>query len=180
MIYFNLHAPSGARPAAAASSCRSSAFQFTRPKRGTTHSECGGNVGFVISIHTPQAGHDDNVHACHDRRVHFNSHAPSGARLLHIRRSIAQKLISIHTPQAGRDSWDKTAIVLRLNFNSHAPSGARRKNSLRNTPRRGISIHTPQAGRDRFDDFCCNCAAISIHTPQAGRDRRERRERRER
>ena len=105
--------------------------------------------------------------------IHFNPHAPGGAR-----RKLPEALSASNIFQSTRPRWGATAIRARLN--TYTP----------------ISIHTPQVGRDqasaeldtttaafqstrpRWGATGCNLRCmvqhpcISIHTPQVGRDAR--------
>ena len=104
--YFNSHAPCGARPASTPLCISSARFQLTRPLRGATTVLHDGLRHVAISTHTPLAGRDLSGRACASKPVHFNSHAPCGAR-----------------PEPAVN------LLPQQNFNSHAPCGARRKAS---------------------------------------------------
>ena len=84
--------------------------------------------------------------------VHFNSHAPCGARHLPWCMCMSDTEISTHTPHAGRDIC-----------------------GAQTTPSWQISTHTPHAGRDVFIIMLRCSRNISTHTPHAGRDSTRRR-----
>ena len=81
-IYFNSHAPSGARPALVVARFRRVTISIHTPQAGRDRVPCYRCEIFHISIHTPQAGRDGRT--------------PLAGRTPHP--------ISIHTPQAGRDN----------------------------------------------------------------------------
>ena len=79
-----------------------SIFQLTRPLRGATAPRRKSSAAWSISTHTPLAGRDDACLRQPLPAIHFNSHAPCGAR-------------------------PGTFLILppERDFNSHAPCGAR-------------------------------------------------------
>ena len=99
-----------------------------------------------ISTHTPHAGRDTVFVGRCENGMHFNSHAPCGAR---------------------RDDMDVRKSL--VDFNSHAPCGARLCHA-RHCALKLISTHTPHAGRDFPGASLMVCRMISTHTPHAGRD----------
>ena len=102
--------------------------------------------------------------------MHFNSHAPCGARLRFDGIVHQNAKISTHTPHAGRDRVRLTATPKHCYFNSHAPCGARLHLDGRFRRELCISTHTPHAGRDAVYALWYSFSSISTHTPHAGRD----------
>ena len=128
-----------------------------------------------------------------ESNYNFYSHAPCGARLIHLlyvaldssflltrplrgatslrRTAAAKKHISTHTPLAGRDIFPPPKLLFPKHFYSHAPCGARHSAAPTLSADWIISTHTPLAGRDMKIKCAVYDCYISTHTPLAGRDR---------
>ncbi len=124
-----------------------------------------------ISIHKPLAGHDGIGKRSRAEGIHFNPHAPCGARRALVVRYLRAGVISIHVPLAGHDGRDHQDGGYGGYFNPRAPCGAR--------PAFGIaSAHTtpefqstcPLRGTTQATAQEAQAAAISIHVPLAGHD----------
>ena len=148
----------------------------------------------MISTHTPLAGRDFNIFSPRQSAIHFNSHAPCGARRSRgntmaatgpfqltrpLRGATMIRLkwlrvcsISTHTPLAGRDSFrriNKNAFCI----STHTPLAGRDGNEIGLGFPKLISTHTPLAGRDLKPHQEQLLLKISTHTPLAGRDRED-------
>ena len=115
------------RGATAQLSQMKSAFQISThtPHAGATEPGVVGTEALWISTHTPHAGRDGDEYIRGWFIAHFYSHAPCGARHLHVGVRSLSTWISTHTPHAGRDMKKTPAAVRDI-----------------------ISTHTPHAGRD--------------------------------
>ncbi len=123
-------------------------FQLTRPMRGATANVNTFPDHAKISTHTPHAGRDGHVGLYVGGGLHFNSHAPCGAR-----RSFHDFLRSCEKFQLTRPMRGATVCPGDpaqgwIHFNSHAPCGARRTHPRVCALDAFISTHTPHAGRD--------------------------------
>ena len=78
------------------------AFQSTRPMRGATIMDWFGDTFFIISIHAPHAGRDNDSQVI--LALHLISiHAPHAGRDIMDWFGDTFFIISIHAPHAGRD-----------------------------------------------------------------------------
>ena len=77
---FNSHAPCGARLDVTSFDDTKYKFQLTRPMRGATKYLSAYSEGAPISTHTPHAGRDCYQAEHRQFSADFNSHAPCGAR----------------------------------------------------------------------------------------------------
>ena len=82
--HFYSHAPRGARQSSQTLKLTCMLFLLTRPSRGATRLRDGLIDEFDISTHTPLAGRDGKVYSKIQLRTYFYSHAPRGARPLHL------------------------------------------------------------------------------------------------
>ena len=189
--HFNSHAPCGARLGAAQTSRTGSGFQLTRPLRGATLLQMTSLMASCISTHTPLAGRDGVETAIPNYALHFNSHAPCGARRLFsvapdlklsfqltrpLRGATAGKLMAmpfltfqLTRPLRGA-TRRRTCRRLRKKISTHTPLAGRNARKWELTRNPQISTHTPLAGRDRRKSSCAPILKISTHTPLAGRD----------
>ena len=146
---FNPLAPRGARhvPMRGIPTCYVISIHSPLAGRDNNRSLLSYDIG--ISIHSPLAGRDpDRDQHTVQQSLYFNPLAPRGARPAEAPTVDRNGQISIHSPLAGRD-----------------PAGAYIIDPL------GISIHSPLAGRDRNLDPVLRKLLISIHSPHAGRDK---------
>ena len=146
--YFNPRAPRGARPTAMGSTVTLSfnfnpraprgarlygpeergvsAFQSTRPARGATLPQSGGDA--QQQYFNPRAPRGARLcWACMEKRkANISIHAPREGRDLMLERFGIWVEISIHAPREGRDKypgWTRENMI--YNFNPRAPRGAR-------------------------------------------------------
>ena len=123
--HFNSHAPCGARRTAYSAHPARRKFQLTRPLRGATYSITYCDMACAISTHTPLAGRDFDRQSRHfDVHIHFNSHAPCGARLHNLDKTISSFDFNSHAPCGARRLIISASLAV-IYFNSHAPCGAR-------------------------------------------------------
>ncbi len=128
--------------------------------------------------------------------MHFNSHAPRGARRKSVRLLWAYVLFQLTRPARGatsllaisscfaefqltrpaRGATDaSTELIGKYNISTHTPREGRDCKSCAGSEKRSkISTHTPREGRDRFEGFPARISPISTHTPREGRDQSRR------
>ena len=123
-IYFNPHAPCGARLATVLTKSPRTEFQSTRPMRGAT-------------LHLPQFSDTQIFQSTRPMRgatleqllppswQKFQSTRPMRGATRVIERGKFVGAISIHTPHAGRDGVLGARADKSPDFNPHAPCGAR-------------------------------------------------------
>ena len=122
-------------------------FLSTLPARGATLAYAGGLLSWLISIHAPREGSDEQKNA----RPDFLP-------------------ISIHAPREGSDGQKGPSIGRSSNFYPRSPRGERRAGRCGALAVACISIHAPREGSDgRKVIFNCY-GYISIHAPREGSD----------
>ena len=120
----------GVTTSASTTTHATTSFQSTLPLRGVTVVFGCQFLDVVISIHTPLAGSDSNIHV-----------------------PLPEKKISIHTPLAGSDQVQQRLHNLIL-FQSTLPlRGVTRQRQV-HRQWTAISIHTPLAGSDSLSRTC--------------------------
>ena len=128
-------------------------FNPRSPHGERRHTEKGGAIILVISIHAPRTGSDDaEVFA---KRVikHFNPRSPHGERPIRFKRQ-----------------------TIANDFNPRSPHGERQKMSDDFNLDIPISIHAPRTGSDAYHIELSEREKISIHAPRTGSDTRKRRD----
>ena len=167
--YFNSHAPCGARLPFFRPPCFDVPFQLTRPMRGATQWFFSSSLIALISTHTPHAGRDADCKVKHRIILHFNSHAPCGARRAGRRKSNSRNTFQLTRPMRGATPC---GLPRRgdTGISTHTPHAGRDHVSADQLRGSGISTHTPHAGRDLVGSNVGGTVVISTHTPHAGRD----------
>ena len=170
IIYFNPHAPRGARLISALTSAYRFSFQSTRPAWGATNLIESLCFQIAISIHTPRVGRDVSCSLVPMQVFLFQSTRPAwGATKVACEPRPAQ-LISIHTPRVGRDASSINMAAAALSFNPHAPRGARPIFVPITVTATSFQSTRPAWGATRISFNFSPFLVISIHTPRVGRD----------
>ncbi len=148
-LNFNSHAPRGARLFFYSNIIRQRKFQLTRPARGATYFPYVKPMVPLISTHTPREGRDRSTKIYSSGRMHFNSHAPRGARP-DIGADRYKKLIfQLTRPARGATIVKCFTLKCLTKFQLTRPARGATKCVPAHATKISISTHTPREGRDQ-------------------------------
>ena len=166
IYYFNPQAPRGAE---AHSECSEWCGYFNpQAPRGARQDAGDQKQLYIISIHRPLAGPDDERGGDRLLEVYFNPQAPRGARRFASLHS-GRDTISIHRPLAGPDLHALDGSFNQIYFNPQAPRGARPRCRLQNLQCFDFNPQAPRGARPWRSGAGCTCSYFNPQAPRGAR-----------